>query len=169
MYPIRLPTSVVLFREDSSKSHTSLPSGAPLASLTKALRIKLANMYKLLANIVVIIHIAFVIWVILGGFVARRNKFSAVIQLSCLLYGISITLYGFQCPLTDIEKHFLSLAGENVYEGEFLPHYLWSQFKIGQSSALAIAILVLLISVNIAAYLPIIKNGMLRHQSDKNR
>ena len=104
----------MLFREDSSES------------LTKALRIKLANMYKLLANSVVVIHIAFVIWVILGGFVARRNKFSAVIQLSCLLYGISITLYGFQCPLTDIEKHFLSLAcgqGDLVQRKGRAPQY----------------------------------------------
>lgn len=122
-------------------------------------------MYKLLANIVVVIHVTFVIWVLIGGFLARKYKIATAFQLGCLVYAILITWYGFPCPLTDIEKLFLSRAGEQVYEGEFLPHYLWSLFNIGQSTVLAIVILVLLISLNVVAYFPLIKVRILRYKN----
>ena len=108
-------------------------------------------------------HVAFVLWVLIGGFFARKNKLATAFQLGCLVYGILITWYGFPCPLTDIEKLFLSLASEQVYEGEFLPHYLWSQFNIGQSAVLAIVTLIILFGLNIVAYFPLIRSKILQY------
>lgn len=114
-------------------------------------------MYKLLANLVVALNITFIAWVLVGGFFARKYRIATLFQLFCLLWGILITWFGFPCPLTDLEKLFLSLAGEQVYEGEFLPHYIWTKFNISQGPVLAIKMLILLFSLNFVAYFPIMK------------
>lgn len=123
-------------------------------------------MYNFLASFVVVLHITFVAWVLVGGFFARKSRIATMLQLFCLLWGILITWFGFPCPLTDLEKMFLSLAGEQSYEGEFLPHYLWSKFQISQGPILAIVMLILLFSLNIVAYFPIIK-AKIRYLSNR--
>lgn len=123
-------------------------------------------MYNFLASLVAITHALFILWVLAGGFLARRNAIAGVIQLSCLLWAIIITWLDFTCPLTSLEKLFLSLAGEQVYEGDFLHHYLWSNVQIDKGPLLAIAMMILLFGLNFTAYFTVIKATLCRIHGD---
>ncbi len=81
-------------------------------------------LYQLLANAVVIIHVGFVAFVVLGGFLAWRWQRITWLHLPTALYGVTIEFVGWVCPLTPLENHFRSLAGQSGYTGGFVEHYI---------------------------------------------
>ncbi len=81
-------------------------------------------LYRLLANTVVIIHVGFVAFVVLGGFFAWRWQRIAWLHIPTALYGVTIEFVGWVCPLTPLENHFRRLAGQSGYTGGFVEHYI---------------------------------------------
>ena len=79
---------------------------------------------KLLADAVLIVHLAFVVFVVFGGLLALWRNWLAVLHLPALAWGIWIELSGRVCPLTPLEQHLRRLAAETSYEGGFLDHYV---------------------------------------------
>ena len=71
------------------------------------------------------LHLAFVLFVALGGLLVLRWPKVAFLHIPCALWGVAIEFGGWICPLTPLEQHFLRLAGEAGYEGGFLEHYIW--------------------------------------------
>jgi len=82
--------------------------------------------YALLANLVLLAHLAFILFVALGGLAVLRWPRLAWLHLPCVAWGVTVELMGWYCPLTPLENHFLRLAGETGYAGDFLQHYLLS-------------------------------------------
>jgi hypothetical protein len=80
--------------------------------------------YRLLANSVVIIHVGFVVFVLLGGFLAWRWQRIAWLHIPTALYGVTIEFVGWVCPLTPLENHFRGLAGQSGYTGGFVENYI---------------------------------------------
>lgn len=80
--------------------------------------------WRLLADAVVVVHAAFVAFVVAGGLLALRWRRVALVHLPCALYGAAIALVGWICPLTPLENGLRRLAGEAGYEGGFIEHYL---------------------------------------------
>ena len=78
----------------------------------------------LLADLVVLVHAAFVAFVIVGGFLAWRRPRLAWAHLPAVLWGAWIELTGSVCPLTPLEQRFRRLAGQAGYHGGFIEHYL---------------------------------------------
>jgi len=81
-------------------------------------------LYQLLANAVIIIHVGFVAFVVLGGFLAWRWQRVAWLHIPTALYGVTIEFVGWVCPLTPLENHFRGLAGRSGYTGGFVEHYI---------------------------------------------
>ena len=67
-------------------------------------------LWALTADIVVIIHFAFILFVAIGGWVAWKWKRVAWIHLPAAVYAIGIELIGWTCPLTPLEI-WLRLTG----------------------------------------------------------
>lgn len=80
--------------------------------------------YRLLANVVVIFHLGFVAFVILGGFLLRRWPRLVYVHVPVAIWGALIEFGGWVCPLTPLENHFRELGGQAGYSGGFVEHYL---------------------------------------------
>jgi hypothetical protein len=80
--------------------------------------------YRLLADGVLLLHLAFVGFVVVGSFLAWRWPRLAFWHLPMLAWGIYIELSGGLCPLTPLENALRRLAGQRGFEGGFVEHYL---------------------------------------------
>ena len=80
--------------------------------------------WRALANGVVLLHLAFVAFVVFGGFLAWRWRKVRVLHVPALAWGLWVELSGQICPLTALENHLRRLAGEAGYRGGFISHYL---------------------------------------------
>ena len=80
--------------------------------------------WRALADLLVVFHLAFVGFVIFGGFLAWKWPKAVFAHLPALAWGFWVELTGQFCPLTALEKHFRHLAGEAGYHGGFLHHYV---------------------------------------------
>jgi Protein of Unknown function (DUF2784) len=81
-------------------------------------------LYRLLADLVVLVHSAFVLFVVLGGLLALRWPRAAWLHLPAVLWGAGIEFMAGICPLTPLENHLRRLGGEAGYRGGFVEHYV---------------------------------------------
>ncbi len=81
-------------------------------------------MYGVLADLLVVVHLAFVFFVVCGGFLVWRWPRLVWVHIPSTLWGIGIELWGCICPLTPWENWLRGQAGQVGYEGDFIEHYL---------------------------------------------
>jgi len=109
--------------------------------------------YLLIANLLVLLHLAFVGFVVLGALLVLRWPRLAWIHLPCALWGALIEFAGWVCPLTPLENWFRQLGGQAGYAGGFVEHYLLPVLypqNLTRPVQLALGTLVLIL--NAAAY-----------------
>ncbi|AJE02710.1 DUF2784 domain-containing protein [Geobacter pickeringii] len=80
--------------------------------------------FSLAADLVVLVHGLFVLFVVAGGVAVIRWPRLAWLHLPAVVWGGVIELGGGVCPLTFLEVRFRRLAGEAGYAGSFIEHYL---------------------------------------------
>jgi hypothetical protein len=80
--------------------------------------------YLILADIVVVIHFAFILYVIFGGLTLLRWPWMIWIHLPAFIWGMLILLFQVICPLTPLENWLLVQGGAQPYNGGFIGHYL---------------------------------------------
>lgn len=81
-------------------------------------------LYAALANLTVAGHLAFVVFVVLGGLLVLRWPRLAWVHLPCAAWGVLVEVAGWICPLTPLEQTFRERAGEGSYGTSFLEHYV---------------------------------------------
>jgi hypothetical protein len=82
------------------------------------------NLYRLTADLVLIIHLAFVLFVALGGLLVLRRPHFMWLHLPAVVWGTLSEFLGVVCPLTPLETRLLELGGGTGYEGDFITHYI---------------------------------------------
>jgi hypothetical protein len=80
--------------------------------------------YRILADMVVIIHLAFILFVVFGGLPAIRWKWVALFHLPSVIWGALIEFKGWLCPLTTLEWRLRLAGGRDAYPSGFMEHYL---------------------------------------------
>jgi hypothetical protein len=80
--------------------------------------------YRLGADLVLIVHLGFVLFVVLGGLLVLRWTWLIWIHLVAVFWGALIEFCGFVCPLTPLEGRLRELGGEVRYQGDFIGHYI---------------------------------------------
>jgi hypothetical protein len=80
--------------------------------------------YGWLANLVLVLHGAFVLFVVFGGLAAVRWPRAAWVHVPAAAWGVLIEFGGWICPLTPLENLLRSLAGQAGYSGGYVEHYL---------------------------------------------
>jgi hypothetical protein len=106
-----------------------------------------------LADLVVLLHLAFVAFAALGGLLALRWPRAAWVHLPCAAWGVLIELFGWGCPLTPLEVHLRRLAGQEGYAGGFLEHYVLPVlYPAGLTRSGQVVLAVMLLAFNAAAY-----------------
>ena len=77
-----------------------------------------------MADFLVVLHLGFILFVILGGFLVQKWRWVLLIHLPAVVWGVLIEFQGWICPLTPLEQKFRVAAGEEGYSGGFIQHYL---------------------------------------------
>lgn len=80
--------------------------------------------YTLLADLVLVGHLTFILFVIFGGLLVVRWPRVAWLHLPVLAWGVWIELTGGVCPLTPLENRLRRAAGGSGYEETFIEHYI---------------------------------------------
>ena len=80
--------------------------------------------YKLLADVVLLSHLVFILFVLFGALLVYKWPWFAWIHIPIALWGMLISFVGWVCPLTPLENYFRKMAGQLGYEGSFIEHYI---------------------------------------------
>jgi hypothetical protein len=81
-------------------------------------------LYRIAADATLILHLAFILFVVLGAVLAARWRWMPLLHLPAAAWGVYVELAGAFCPLTALENRLLVLAGRSGYRGGFVEHYL---------------------------------------------
>ena len=108
---------------------------------------------RLLADTLVAVHFAFVLFVVFGGFLTWRWRRVAWIHLPAAVWGALIEFLGWICPLTPLENALRRQAGEAGYTGGFIENYLIPiVYPAGLTRGVQLTLGVLVLAVNLVAY-----------------
>jgi hypothetical protein len=80
--------------------------------------------YRLSADLIVIVHLGFVLFVLLGGVLLIKWPRLAWLHLPAVAWGAFVEFSGWICPLTPLENWLRTQAGDATYAGDFLFRYL---------------------------------------------
>jgi len=79
---------------------------------------------RLLADAVVVFHLAFVAFAVAGGLLVLRWRWVALPHLAALAWAAYVEFSGRICPLTPLENALRRAGGAAGYEGGFVEHYV---------------------------------------------
>jgi len=120
----------------------------------------------MLADLVVILHFTFVLFVVFGGLLALRWPKVAYVHLPVAVYGALIELVGWICPLTPLEKRLRESAGLQDYQGGFVEHYILPVlYPSGLTRGVQLTLGLLVIAANVTIYWVIAASRKSRTQS----
>jgi hypothetical protein len=80
--------------------------------------------YTLLADVTVFVHLGFVAFVAVGGFLAWRYPLVLLAHVPAAGWALGIVAVGWPCPLTDVEQRLRLSAGAGEYSGAFMDRYV---------------------------------------------
>jgi hypothetical protein len=80
--------------------------------------------YLFAADLVLVVHLLFIGFVVVGSFLTWRWPRLIWVQLPAMVYGALVELAGFACPLTAWQNYLLRRGGQAGYRGGFISHYL---------------------------------------------
>jgi hypothetical protein len=81
-------------------------------------------LYRLLADVVVVVHMAFVVFAVFGGFLVLRWKAVAWGHVLAVLWAALVEWADWVCPLTPLENWLREQGGALGYRSDFVEHYL---------------------------------------------
>ena len=81
-------------------------------------------MYELAAHLTLIVHFAFIIFVVFGALLFFVSTKIIYVHVPALIWGIYIELTHSVCPLTYLENWFLQKANLTTYSQGFIQNYL---------------------------------------------
>jgi hypothetical protein len=81
-------------------------------------------MYRLLADLVLILHLAFVVFVLCGGALVLKWRWIAWLHLPAAFWGAVVEFTGWICPLTPLENWLRAQGGQATYRSDFIAQYL---------------------------------------------
>ncbi|MCE3222643.1 MAG: uncharacterized protein K0S58_823 [Nitrospira sp.] len=116
--------------------------------------------YRLGADLVLLLHLAFVLFVVAGGLLVLKWPRLAWLHLPAVVWGTVVEFTGWICPLTPLENALRAMAGAATYDADFIEHYILPLLypaDITRDSQLILGMIV--IGVNVAIY------GWLRQRS----
>jgi hypothetical protein len=110
--------------------------------------------YRLMADLVLVAHLAFVLFAVLGGLLVLRWKRVVWVHVPAAAWAAFVELSGRICPLTPLEHSLRVAAGSQAYQGDFIGYYLLPiLYPAGLTPLIQIGLGLAIILINIAVYL----------------
>jgi Protein of Unknown function (DUF2784) len=109
--------------------------------------------YRILADVVLALHLGFVLFVVLGGLLVLRWRPLLWLHVPAAVWGAVIEVSGWACPLTPLENELRRMGGEAGYAGGFVEHYLVPILYPGELTRTThIALGALVLAINLVIY-----------------
>jgi hypothetical protein len=116
--------------------------------------------YRLLADVVLVVHLAFVLFAVGGGLLVLRRRAVAWLHLPAAAWAALISFAGWICPLTPLENALRRMGGEAGYAGGFVEHYLLSVlYPDGLTRGVQVALGAAVLVLNLVVYLRVMEVG----------
>ena len=113
---------------------------------------------RLIADILVILHFGFIVFVALGGLLLLKYRWLAVLHLPAVVWGVLLEFNSWRCPLTDWENYFRRSANQSGYAGGFIEHYLIPLiYPQALTAEIQILLGLLAVVVNLAVYIFVVR------------
>ena len=109
--------------------------------------------HRLAADAVLLLHLGFILFVLLGGLLVLRWRWAPLLHLPAAAWGVYVELSGGLCPLTPLENRLRIAAGEAGYTGGFIEHYLLALiYPAGLTHEIQYVLAAIVVGVNGLAY-----------------
>jgi hypothetical protein len=109
--------------------------------------------YRWLADIVALVHAAFVAFVLVGGLLVVRWRRVMWAHVPAAIWGTVIEYTGWVCPLTPLENALTARAGQAGYAGGFIEHYvLRALYPRGWTPAVGWVLGTIVVCTNLLVY-----------------
>ena len=105
-----------------------------------------------LAELVLVLHFCFVLFVALGGLLALRWRPVMWLHLPAVAWGVLVECFFLACPLTSVENWLRRLGGGAGYAGGFIEHYVSAILYADVSREFQFMLGLLLIALNLSVY-----------------
>ena len=114
--------------------------------------------YNAAATTIALAHLAFILFVLFGGFLVLRWPRLMWVHIPAAIWGILIEFAGWWCPLTKWENYFMRAAGRAGYDTGFVAHYIMPIiYPSGLTRGLEIAIGAFVLVLNLVIYVRVFK------------
>jgi hypothetical protein len=125
-----------------------------------SLPIDLPAAFRATADLVVLVHVVFVVFVVLGGLLVARWPRLAWVHVPAAVWGVFIEFRGWICPLTPLENYLRQRGGSSAYQGDFIEHYMLPLlYPANLTSRVQVWLGSLALMVNVALYWRIVRGA----------
>lgn len=109
--------------------------------------------YLVLADAVVVFHLLFIVFVLLGALLILRWRRWVWLHVPAVAWGMAVEFMHLYCPLTPLENSLRAKAGAAGYEGDFVGHYLIPLiYPTGLTPEIQIVLGAIVLAVNLVVY-----------------
>ncbi len=110
-------------------------------------------LYRLAAEGVLLLHVAFIVFVVLGAALAARWRWLALVHVPAAAWGFFVELTGRVCPLTYAENYLRIRAGQSGYAESFIEHHLLAIiYPAGLTREVQVVLAAVVVIINVAIY-----------------
>lgn len=110
------------------------------------------------ADLIVIIHFSFILFVILGGLLVIKWKKFIWLHIPAAIWGMLIEFFGWFCPLTTLENQLRQNKNGEAYSSGFIEHYIIPLiYPEGLTREIQIALGIAVVIINLLIYSLVIK------------
>jgi hypothetical protein len=112
------------------------------------------------ADLVVLLHFGFVLFVVFGGLLVLRWRRIAYLHVPAAIWGALIEFTGGVCPLTPLENTLRAGAGEAGYQGGFVEHYILpTLYPTGLTRHIQLLLGAIVVLLNFAIYAYVLRRS----------
>ncbi len=117
------------------------------------MRKKVLDVYRLFADIVVILHLGFVVFVLFGGLLALRRPRMVWLHLPAAAWGAAVEFGGWICPLTPLEQWLRRGGRGSGYDSDFIAEYVLPVlYPAGLTHSRQVILGTLVVLINLSIY-----------------
>lgn len=121
--------------------------------------------YRILAEIVLVLHFCFVIFMVFGGLLVLRRLSVAWLHLPTVVWGVLIEFFWWACPLTTLENRLRELGGEAGYATGFVDYYVSIILYAPLSPQMRLLLGLLLVGFNLIVYSYLLRRHFSSHKA----
>lgn len=115
--------------------------------------------YRILADIVLISHFAFVVFAVFGGLLVLRRRWVVWLHLPALVWSFAVEFFHLFCPLTTLENSLRQLGGEAGYEDSFINYFVSAVLYSPISPQTQVLLGFLLVAFNLFVYFYVLRRA----------